>query len=281
MIIKNAFQDLISTLLSHHSEGEANSIARIVFEDAFAVFNFKKETELTEAQTTHFQEIKMRLAANEPVQYILGEADFYGLKFNVNPSVLIPRPETEELVAWVLESTKENPLLTTVLDIGTGSGCIPITIKKESPRLSVSALDVSKMALETATKNGKKNETEIDFLQVDILDEKNWDVLPTFDIIISNPPYIPLREKALMPQQVLQNEPHLALFTTDEDPLIFYEKIAEFAKLHLTRNGYLFFECNEFNTEEVSSMLKKKEFASVEIKKDMQGKARMIRAKVV
>jgi release factor glutamine methyltransferase len=280
MIIKSAYQNLISTLLSHHSEGEAHSIARIVFEDAFEVFNFKKETALCDTQLSHYQEIESRLANNEPVQYILGEADFYGLKFNVNSSVLIPRSETEELVAWVIETAKENPSLQTVLDIGTGSGCIPITLKKEMPQLSVSALDVSDEALETALGNAKKNKVEVGFLEADILEEKSWKVLQRFNIIISNPPYIPLREKALMPQQVLENEPHLALFTTDEDPLIFYRKIAEFAHNHLHEEGYLFFECNEFNVEEVKEVVLKIGFIQVEIKKDMQGKDRMIRAQV-
>lgn len=280
MTIKSAYENLISTLLSHHSEGEAHSIARIVFEDAFNVYNFKKEIELTDSQLTQYQSIETRLANNEPVQYILGEADFYGLKFNVNPSVLIPRSETEELVAWVKETVQENPQLQTVLDIGTGSGCIPITLKKELPQLSVSALDVSDEALETAIGNAKKNEVEVGFLCTDILEEKNWEVLQKFDIIISNPPYIPVREKALMPQQVLDNEPHLALFTTDEDPLIFYRKIAKFAHSHLRKNGYLFFECNEFNAEEVEEWIFGIGFIPVEIKKDMQGKDRMIRAQV-
>ena len=280
MTIKLAYQNLITTLLAHHSDGEAHSIARIVFEDAFDVYNFKKETELTETQLIHYQEIKDRLTNNQPVQYILGEADFYGLKFNVNSSVLIPRPETEELVAWVIETAKDNTKLQTVLDIGTGSGCIPITLKKEMPQLSISALDVSDDALETALGNAKKNEVEIGFLCTDILEEKSWEVLQNFDIIISNPPYIPLREKALMPQQVLENEPHLALFTTDEDPLIFYRKIAEFAYYHLHDEGYLFFECNEFNVEEVQKELLKIGFISIEIKQDMQGKDRMIRAQM-
>jgi len=280
MTINIAYQNLITSLVSHHSDGEAHSIARIVFEDAFNVYNFKKETELSETQLTRYQEIKNRLANAEPVQYILGEADFYGLKFNVNPSVLIPRPETEELVAWVKETIQENPKLQTVLDIGTGSGCIPITLKKEMPQLSISALDVSKEALKTALENAEKNATHIDFLQVDILEERNWNTLKKFDVIISNPPYIPLKEKKLMPAQVLENEPHLALFTTDEDPLIFYKQIGLFAHKYLNSNGYLFFECNEFNAEKVWWELFGIGFIPVDIKKDMQGKDRMIRAQV-
>jgi len=280
MTIKSAYQSLITSLVTHHSEGEAHSIARIVFEDAFGVYNFKKETEFSDAQFAHFQKIKNRLANNEPVQYILGEADFYGLKFNVNPSVLIPRPETEELVAWIKETVQENSNLQTVLDIGTGSGCIPITLKKELPQLSISALDVSNTALETAIGNAQKNKVEVGFLQVDILEEKSWEVLQKFDIIISNPPYIPLKEKTLMPQQVLENEPHLALFTADEDPLIFYRKIAEFAQMHLFDGAYLFFECNEFNAKKVEKSLIESGFVSVEIKQDMQGKDRMIRAQI-
>lgn len=265
-------------LAIYHSSGEANSIARIVFEDAFQVYNFKKEIQLCETQLTRFQEIKKRLATNEPVQYILGEADFYGLKFKVNPSVLIPRPETEELVAWVLETARAKQQLKTILDIGTGSGCIPITLKRELTHLSISALDVSKLALHNAEDNARKNAVEVNFLLGDILQEKNWEMLSQFDIIISNPPYIPLHEKTLMPQQVLKYEPHLALFTEDEDALVFYRKIAQFAQSHLNKNGYLFFECNEFNASEVQEMLSNFGFREVRIKQDMQGKDRMIRA---
>jgi len=175
---------------------------------------------------------------------------------------------------------QENPQLQTVLDIGTGSGCIPITLKKEVPKLSISALDVSVAALNVAVGNARKNDVEIGFLQMDILEEKNWEVLKKFDIIISNPPYIPVRERALMPQQVLDNEPHLALFTTDEDPLIFYKQIGYFAHYHLHDDGYLFFECNEFNAKEVEEFIFAIGFIPVEIKKDMQGKDRMIRAQV-
>lgn len=278
MKIKEADNILFKTLTTQHSVGEARSIIRIIFEDAFDIYNPQKAGELTVAQIAHFQEINRRLAAGEPVQYILGEADFFGLKFNVNPAVLIPRPETEELVFWIEETANAHPHLRSVLDIGTGSGCIPITLKKRLPRLDISALDVSEKALQTARENAEKNAVAVDFILQDILNEKGWGSLPTCDIIVSNPPYIPTREKTLMPSHVLEHEPHLALFTTDENPLIFYKKITAFARQKLSKSGFLFFECNEYNAEEVAAHVRANGFDYVKIKEDMQGKKRMIAA---
>lgn len=278
MTVKTAYQYLVKHLEEIHDTGEARSIARIVFEDVFQVFNFQKESELSDEEIKRLEEIKTRLEANEPVQYILGEADFYGLKFVVNPTVLIPRAETEELVFWIEETIKEKKALTSILDIGTGSGCIPVTLKKRVPALQVSAVDVSPGALETAASNAEKNKIEVKFIEADILEEKTWELFDTYDIIVSNPPYIPQREKDVMPAQVLENEPHLALFTTDKDPLIFYRTIGIFAQKKLRESGCLFFECNEFNAPEVLSLLQKQGWKNVELRKDMQGKERMIKA---
>jgi len=280
--IKNAYQDFTNKLQTIQSEGEANAIARIVFEDAFKLYDFTSERDFSLKNQKRLEEIITRLLQNEPVQYILGEADFYGYKFKVNEHVLIPRQDTEELVFYVKNTVrsfvKKNVI--TLLDIGTGSGCIPITLKKLFPIMEVHTLDVSKDALTIAKKNAEKLETHIVFYHKNILEKEDWESLPSFDIIVSNPPYIPHREAHHMPENVKQFEPHLALFIDDENPLIFYEMIADFAKQKLNKDGYLFFETNEFNAKEVLTMLRNKTFTNVILEQDMEGKDRMIRAQL-
>jgi len=280
--IKNAYQDFTNKLQTIQSEGEANAIARIVFEDAFKLYDFTSERDFSLKNQKRLEEIITRLLQNEPVQYILGEADFYGYKFKVNEHVLIPRQDTEELVFYVKNTVrsfvKKNVI--TLLDIGTGSGCIPITLKKLFPIMEVHTLDVSKDALTIAKKNAEKLETHIVFYHKNILEKEDWESLPSFDIIVSNPPYIPHREAHHMPENVKQFEPHLALFIDDENPLIFYEMIASFAKQKLNKDGYLFFETNEFNAKEVLTMLRNKTFTNVILEQDMEGKDRLIRAQL-
>ena len=294
MTIKEAKKDFINTLTPQYGVGEARAMSRYVFEDYFGSKN-DSET-FMDFLIEDFEKIKKRLIAGEPVQYVVGFAWFYGLKFKVNPNVLIPRPETEELVEWILatlssnqatgdrrqamELTQNSKLKTqnSVLDIGTGSGCIPITLKHKNEDLVVSAVDISEGALITASRNAYRMNVDVEFKRVDILNETDWLQLNDYHIIVSNPPYIPTKEKALMENNVLDFEPHLALFVDNDDALIFYEKIADFALLHLTTEGSLFFECNEFNAHEVVSMLKNKGFSDVELRKDMSGKDRMIRA---
>lgn len=282
MNIKNAYQDFTNKLQTIQSEGEANAIARIVFEDAFKLYDFTSERDFSLKNQKRLEEIITRLLQNEPVQYILGEADFYGYKFKVNEHVLIPRQDTEELVFYVKNTVrsfvKKNVI--TLLDIGTGSGCIPITLKKLFPIMEVHTLDVSKDALTIAKKNAEKLETHIVFYHKNILEKEDWESLPSFDIIVSNPPYIPHREAHHMPENVKQFEPHLALFIDDENPLIFYEMIASFAKQKLNKDGYLFFETNEFNAKEVLTMLRNKTFTNVILEQDMEGKDRLIRAQL-
>ena len=275
------FDSFTSRLQPSFDTREAQSIARIVFEDCFGLQppQFSR-AQLTTAQNEQLQSILTALLAGQPLQYILGQADFYGLKFKVDPRVLIPRPETEELVEWVLEtigsrSPQQSP---SVLDIGTGSGCIPITIAKKSPRTIVWGLDVSADALALADENANLNQVEIRWQEQDILNQEAWTSLPIFDLIISNPPYIPLREQVLMPAQVTQHEPHLALFVPDEDPLLFYRAIAAFAQIHLNPNGFLFFECNEYNALELKLLLESMAWSDVVLKEDLSGKLRMIRA---
>ena len=285
MTIKEAKTDFINTLTPQYGVGEARAMSRYVFEDYFGSKN-DSET-FMDFLIEDFEKIKKRLLAGEPVQYVVGFAWFYGLKFKVNPNVLIPRPETEELVEWILETVSrfnsklktQNPKPYSVLDIGTGSGCIPITLKHKNEGLVVSAVDISEGALITASRNAYRMNVDVEFKRVDILNETDWLQLTDYQIIVSNPPYIPTKEKALMENNVLDFEPHLALFVDNDDALIFYEKIADFALLHLNTEGSLFFECNEFNAHEVVAMLKNKGFSDVELKKDMSGKDRMICAR--
>lgn len=269
-------QQLSLDLEAVYEASEARQVARIVLEDAFQVKAFNREMFFTEADSARLKVITDRLLQHEPVQYILGEADFYGLKFKVDQQVLIPRQETEELVHWMLETLPKNTKAT-IIDIGTGSGCIPITIKVKRPEAQVWAVDISEGALTIAAQNAARHQAAVQFLQADMLQAAHWPQ-GTFDCIVSNPPYIPNREAQLMPRQVLLYEPKLALFTEDEEALIFYERIAEFALKSLTDKGSLFFETNEFNAPLVVQLLQNKGFQEVELKQDMQGKDRMIRA---
>jgi len=217
-----------------------------------------------------------RLQKEEPIQYILGTTEFYGYQFKVNSNVLIPRPETEELVSWVLEEVKNTEEELRVLDIGTGSGCIAITLKKELSSLEVNAIDISEKALETAKNNANFNQAGVKFIQHDILSNRQLDY--TFDIIVSNPPYVRELEKKEMKTNVLNNEPHLALFVEDDNPLVFYERIADFGIKHLNKNGLLFFEINQYLGNKTKQMLIEKGYKNSILKKDLFGNDRMIKA---
>ena len=270
------FQRLFQhTLASQLGAGEATSLSRIVWEDAFGLQ--PGTGQLDEQQQLQVQQILARLRQQEPVQYILGKTQFFGLPFRLTPSVLIPRQETEELVAWVLEDAKGKQKLK-VLDVGTGSGCIPIALKKHRPDLDVHALDVSLDALEIARENARLNEVKITFYEVDILDETEWQHLPDFDIILSNPPYIVEAERKLMPPQVLNHEPELALFTGNEDPLRFIRAIAKFAKQKLPPDGLLYFELNEFHASASAAAVEDAGFARPALRSDLNGKWRMLKA---
>jgi len=212
-----------------------------------------------------------------PIQYILGETEFFGLTFKVDENVLIPRQETEELVDWIIKENKINKAK--ILDIGCGSACIPIALKKNIENASVYASDISHKALEIAKENANLNEVEIDFIQDNILEFRDDKYLPFYDIIVSNPPYITDAEKESIHINVINNEPHLALFVHDNEALVFYYSIAEFAKQKLLPTGILYFEINEKYGLEIKSMLEENGFKDVLIKKDLNGKARMIRAK--
>jgi len=235
------------------------------------------EKEIIVEQAEKLDEILSRLKTGEPVQYILGYTEFYGLPFKVNPSVLIPRSETEELVEWVLNSVEGKYSKASILDIGTGSGCIAISLKKNLTGALVSAIDISVDALETAKQNADLNGVDVSFIQADILNPSTYNSQTSISIIISNPPYVTLYDKMQMHTNVTDFEPHSALFVPDEDPLIFYKAIADFALDHLTENGLLFLEINESLGMETVELLKKKGFKNIELREDMSGRDRMIK----
>lgn len=241
-----------------------------------------KQEEIPSADAEQLFKILEQLIQGRPLQYILGETEFYDLTFKVNPDVLIPRPETEELVDWVLITIRaingETEVLK-ILDIGTGSACIPISIKKYIPLADITAIDISESALNTAKQNADINQTEINFIHDDILNPSNLELINTkYDLILSNPPYVTDSEKEQMLDNVLKHEPHTALFVPDIDPLLFYRAIADFALNHLKKNGFMFLEINEKFGQETINLLHEKGFKEVELRQDMGGKDRMIRA---
>jgi release factor glutamine methyltransferase len=236
----------------------------------------KSETSISEDKFQHLYNSLSRLKTQEPIQYILGETEFFGLPFKVNKHTLIPRPETEELVEWIINAYKNKDQVS-ILEIGTGSGCIPISLAKNLPNAKITAIDISPEALEIAKQNAKLNNVEIEFIDQDILSTEK---LPQqFDIIVSNPPYVRNLEKEEIQPNVLENEPHLALFVDDLNPLVFYKKITDLAKNHLTKNGVLYFEINQYLGKETLDMLSKKGFKS-ELKKDVFGNDRMTKSMV-
>ncbi len=257
---------------------EIDGFIRIIIDHvlglSFTEMILQKERILKEEEREIIRKITARLEKHEPIQYILGETDFFDLKLTVMPGVLIPRPETEELVDWIIHSGI--PADVRVLDIGTGSGCIPLAIKKRMPNAYVLGVDVSEKALKTARANAERNRLCVCFKQTDILNwnKQQWGV---FDVIVSNPPYVRESEKTQMRANVLNYEPERALFVQDCDPLLFYRIIAGFAKLYLRDNGFLFFEINENLGKETKALLAKKGFKNIELRKDIEGKERMIR----
>jgi len=239
--------------------------------------HLQKESTLTDEQILLLNSAITRLSSGEPIQYIIGEAWFMSFSFMVTKDVLIPRPETEELVDWIIQSTLpfQNKKIT-ILDIGTGSGCIPISLKKKAPFLQIQSIDISANALAVAKLNAENLKTSIDFKEINFLDYSSWSSLPPIDIIISNPPYIKESEKILMHQNVVAFEPHTALFVPNNDALIFYKAIYNFSKTHLLPFGSIFLEINEALGQEVVDLFSEAG-TSVELRKDMQGKDRMIK----
>jgi len=243
-----------------------------------------KDTEVPTDKKQSLLKILEELKTGKPLQYVIGETEFYGLTFKVNPSVLIPRPETEELVEWILSDLRKPKISIEglkIIDIGTGSGCIPISLKKNLPEAQLYALDISTEALGVSKQNAALNQTMVNFIQADILNLLNKQPSDEkFGIIVSNPPYVTDVEKKQMLPNVLQHEPHLALFVPDNDPLIFYKAIADFAIKHLDTTGSLYLEINENLGEETVQLLKQMGFKNIELRQDLSGKDRMIRSQI-
>ena len=284
MTIQQAYLQLLQQLSTLYDKRESGNIADLVTEKVAGLRKVDrivyKDTIISPEQQNLISKITTQLLQHKPVQYAIEEAWFMGMKLWVNEQVLIPRPETEELVNWIIKDIQNNENKgVLILDIGTGSGCIPIAIKRQIPQTSLTAIDISEGALQVAKMNSVTQNVLIDFQQLDLLDEATWQQLGHFDIIVSNPPYIRNSESLSMRKNVLNYEPHLALFVSDNDPLLFYKKIAAFGKTHLIHTGTIYVEINEELAQEVVTVFQKKGFSNVEIKKDMQGKDRMVSAK--
>lgn len=281
MNLNSASQHIKNSLLSKYPLTEISSIIRIIFQDVFQISPVQiitdKDKKLSREEVLKIDDIINRLNNYEPLQYILGSTEFYDLKINVQPGVLIPRPETEELVDYIIKRNADKNGLR-VLDIGTGSGCIALSLKKNLKKSSVCAYDVSKAALEIAKKNAGDNNLEINFLYFDILNYEESAESIIFDIIVSNPPYVRESEKEFMLKNVLDFEPETALFVEDENPLIFYSAIAKYASIHLQTGGELYFEINEHFGQETKNLLESLNFKETMIIKDLFGKDRIIRA---
>lgn len=266
---------------------EANKISELVFEHITKMtkieFVMGRYRAMTEPESAQLVEITEKLLQSCPLQYVVNESWFGGLKFYVDNNVLIPRPETEELVEWI---TKDKALIVDsaasfkILDIGTGSGCIPVLLKKKLFRAKITGVDISEKALAIAKGNADNYRAVIDFKKVDILNEKSWESLDIYDVIVSNPPYVMEKEKVTMGKNVTDYEPGLALFVPDNDPMLFYKKIASFGLSHLAADGHIYVEINEALGKETGDVFKTAGYR-IEIKKDIQGKDRMIKAKKI
>ncbi|MDX1350818.1 MAG: peptide chain release factor N(5)-glutamine methyltransferase [Putridiphycobacter sp.] len=276
----NLLKDLLPYY--HKKLGEiydAHEIEQMFFLMAFFLFKAEKievrttEIRLTESELLTQRKIVSQLQTGEPIQYILGKVEFYDLVLNVNPSVLIPRPETAELVDLVLNRHTESSL--NIIDIGTGSGCIPIALKGNRPSWHVSGIDVSDQALAVARKNAQLHNVDITWVSKNILASDQL-IAERSDIIISNPPYVLESDKSLMSNSVLNYEPHLALFVSDQQPLLFYDKIIELSKNQLNSDGYLYFEIHESYGAAVDRCMRAAGFRNVSVIKDLQNKDRFV-----
>jgi release factor glutamine methyltransferase len=280
MKIKEYRSQFIQVLSPIHGEGEAESFFYLILEEKRQLkridLALDPELVFSNEEIVGWNSILEQLKLEIPIQYLLGKTSFYGLDFEVNENVLIPRPETEELVEWIVKENSKIERLKDlkILDIGTGSGCIAISLAKNIPNATVYAIDVSENALTTAKRNALLNKVGVVFLSQNILETE--DLNQQFDIIVSNPPYVRNLEKQEIKKNVLDNEPHLALFVEDDDALIFYRKIAELALKNLSNKGQLFFEINQYLGKEMVTLLKEMNFKNIELRKDIYGNDRMI-----
>ncbi|MDD4192590.1 MAG: peptide chain release factor N(5)-glutamine methyltransferase [Mangrovibacterium sp.] len=273
-----AIASIREELKDHYPSAEIEGLIRFLFTvwKQYTVTDLltKREERLSSGDRHFLSGVIKRLKEQEPIQYILGEAEFFGLPFFVTPDVLIPRPETEELVDWVLKSNA-NPA-PVIIDMGTGSGCIGISLKKNLPGASVTGCDLSENALRVARRNAKRHQTDIDFIRQDLFNPRLPHSFPRADTLVSNPPYVTEKEKKQMEKNVIHFEPHSALFVPDHDPLKFYRALISFGKRCLKDGGRQFWEINEAYSRECFSLLKDHGFNNIELRRDIHGKERMI-----
>lgn len=279
MKLKELKHNFTETLSEIYPSEEIQSFFSILSEKylnlARVQITLEADKEIDSTILKSFEKALERLKKQEPIQYIVGDTEFYGLTFNVNKNTLIPRPETEELVEWIIEdSVSEKRSKYSVLDIGTGSGCIAISLAKNLTSATVSALDYSFEALKTAEENAKLNHVTVQFFQEDIL--KTGTLPQQYDVIVSNPPYVRELEKLEMQSNVLDHEPASALFVSNSDPLLFYRTIARLSLRYLKPNGKLYFEINEYLSKELIDSLKQEGYPNIELRKDFRGKDRML-----
>jgi release factor glutamine methyltransferase len=289
MTISQEYNQFKERLTSIYDERESEVISDWVFENVTGMQKWERRNNqqtMAPDQALRLHSVLKELMLHRPVQYILGEAWFYKMKFFVNEHVLIPRPETEELVEWIINDHKNlsddfnNKSSFSIIDIGTGSGCIPISLKKAMPAADLSAIDTSEEALLVANKNAQELNATISFHLLNFLQEDQWSGLSQYDVIISNPPYIPINEKELLVKNVTQYEPGIALFVPDDDPYIFYKKIAAFSRLHLKPGGKIYVEVHEAFAQPVKAIFESAGLMAT-IKKDIYGKERMVKAEGV
>jgi release factor glutamine methyltransferase len=284
MTIQEATYFMLNQLRTIYAEAEASQITDWAMEHLTgskkAERMLYKNADITIHEETLLKQYTERLMQYEPIQYVLNESWFYGAKFYVDKNVLIPRPETEELVEWIISDCKFRDSALKILDIGSGSGCIPISVKRKIQHAEVWSCDISPAALEVAKKNAATLGSDVNFIQLDFLDKQQWEQLPSFDMIVSNPPYVPEKDKETMQPNVLQYEPGTALFVPDNDPLVFYTAIAEFGKTHLNKSGSIYSEIHESLGEATMNIFQSAGYIA-ELKKDMQQKDRMIKSGLV
>jgi len=268
-------------LFKFYNERESETFIFMLLEDYAGVSKseiiMNPELTINESELLKIHFAVKDLKNYKPIQYILGRTEFYGFPILVNTNVLIPRPETEELVVWVVNDTGQNQEYR-VLDIGSGSGCIAIALKHTLPNLNIQAIDFSLRAIEVAEQNAKMNQADVSFHHINLLNKNEWGKLGYYDIIISNPPYVRHAEKSQMKKNVLNYEPGNALFVDDKNPLLFYTSIAEFAKSYLNKNGSLYCEINQYLGDETCKLFENLGFKDIQLKKDIKGNSRFVKA---
>jgi len=299
MKLFEAEQYIQEQLRGIYDQQEAINIADLAIEHVTGLSKTqrvsKKQSELSGLEVEQLQKDLERLRMHEPIQYVMNKAWFYGMELYVDKNVLIPRPETEELVHWIVDDLKvlgkdvfvrksmqaDETTQLKILDVGTGSGCIALALKKTMPKAEVWGCDISEEALNVARRNGSSLDIRVDFQGVNFLDEAQQKHLPSVDIIVSNPPYVPFNDKEQMRSNVVDHEPHTALFVPDNDALIFYKAIAQFGKKRLYETGSIYMEIHEGLGKDVVSLFKDYGYSNIELKKDLQGKDRMVKARAL